>query len=77
MQRVRKGLEKEGLSISAVVVEGDRADEVIVAQARKSGADMIVMGSHGRTGLDRVLLGSIAERVIGRSEIPVLAVKAA
>lgn len=77
VQRVRKGLEKEHLPISAAVLEGDRADEVIVAQARKSGAGMIVMGSHGRTGLDRVLLGSVAERVIGRSEIPVLAVKAA
>jgi hypothetical protein len=77
VQRVRKGLEKEGLDISSAVAEGGRADEVIVAQARKSGADMIVMGSHGRTGLDRVLLGSIAERVIGRSETPVLVVKAA
>ncbi|MDP2785383.1 MAG: TSUP family transporter [Sulfurimicrobium sp.] len=77
VQRVRKGLEKEGLAISAAVVEGGRADEAIVAQARKSGADMIVMGSHGRTGLDRVMLGSVAERVIGRSETPVLVVKAA
>lgn len=77
VQRVQYGLGKTAASITGLVLEGDRPDEVIVAQMRKSGADLIVMGSHGRTGLDRVLLGSIAERVIGQSEVSVLVVKTA
>jgi nucleotide-binding universal stress UspA family protein len=30
------------------------------------------MGSHGRTGIGRVILGSVAERVISKSEVPVM-----
>jgi nucleotide-binding universal stress UspA family protein len=48
---------------------------VILDQARKAGADLIVVGTHGRTGLDRLLMGSVAERVIGFADCPVLVVK--
>jgi nucleotide-binding universal stress UspA family protein len=30
------------------------------------------MGTHGRTGLDKVIMGSVTQRVIARSEVPVL-----
>jgi nucleotide-binding universal stress UspA family protein len=61
--------------VTGVVSEG-RPEQVILDQAQKAGADIIVMGTHGRTGLDRILMGSVAERVIGFADCPVLAVKA-
>jgi nucleotide-binding universal stress UspA family protein len=42
--------------------------------ARPERADMMVMGTHGYAGLDRLVTGSVAEAVIRRAQIPVLAV---
>lgn len=39
-------------------------------------ADLLVMGSHGRKGVQRLLLGSVAERMIAKSPVPVLVVRA-
>ena len=76
VERVKSILADQAVAISGVVAEG-RPDQVILDQGRKAGADLIVVGTHGRTGLDRLFMGSIAERVIGFAECPVLAVKAA
>jgi uncharacterized protein len=74
VDRVKAGLAAESVPVTGVVTEG-RPEQVILDQARKAGADLIVMGTHGRTGLDRILMGSVAERVVGAAECPVLAVK--
>lgn len=76
VDRIKSGLKSEHPRISGLVTEG-RPEQVIVDQARTTGSDLIVMGSHGRTGLERVLLGSVAERVIGHAETPVLVIKTA
>ena len=76
IDRVKLGLADQDISVTGVVAEG-RPEQVILDQTRKAGADLIVMGTHGRTGLDRLLMGSVAERVIGFAECPVLAIKAA
>ena len=47
---------------------------VLLELARPERADMLVMGTHGYSGLDRLLTGSVAEAVIKRAQIPVLAV---
>lgn len=36
--------------------------------------NMICMSTHGRSGLDRMLIGSVTEKVIRKSDIPVLTV---
>jgi len=48
---------------------------VILDKAKELQADLIIMGTHGRTGLDHVLFGSTAEKVVRKSEIPVLTVR--
>lgn len=48
---------------------------VILNTANELRADLIIMGTHGRTGLDHVLFGSTAEKVVRKSEIPVLTVR--
>jgi nucleotide-binding universal stress UspA family protein len=40
------------------------------------GIDLVSMGTHGRTGLDRLLMGSVTERVLRKSPVPVLTVRA-
>lgn len=42
--------------------------------AASSDGDWLVMGTHGFAGLERALYGSVAEAVIRRSRVPVLAV---
>jgi nucleotide-binding universal stress UspA family protein len=76
VHRIETALAAEGMSVRTLVREG-RPDRAIVQAARDTGADLIVMGSHGHTGLERLLMGSVAERVIGHAECPVLVVKSA
>jgi nucleotide-binding universal stress UspA family protein len=61
----------KGLSRDHAQVMGFPPDE-IVRRAKEGSYDLIVMGAHGRTGLEKVLMGSVTERVIRRSEVPVL-----
>jgi nucleotide-binding universal stress UspA family protein len=65
---------KQGVRAEAVQIESRArpVSEIILADARRSKADVIVMGTHGRRGLNRLLLGSDAERVLRDAAIPVL-----
>jgi nucleotide-binding universal stress UspA family protein len=47
----------------------------IVDYAETYGIDLVIMPTHGRRGLERFLLGSTTERVLRRSEVPVLTVR--
>jgi nucleotide-binding universal stress UspA family protein len=49
-------------------------DEILAA-AGESGADVIAMTTHGRTGVTRLLFGSVAEAVLRRARVPVLAMR--
>jgi len=56
------------------VVQGEPYS-TIVDYAPANDVDLIVMPTHGRSGLERFLLGSTTERVVRRSEVPVLTVR--
>jgi nucleotide-binding universal stress UspA family protein len=58
-----------------VLREGDPATEIL-ATAEDIKPAMIVMGTHGRRGLAHLFLGSVAEKVIRKSTVPVLTVRA-
>jgi len=47
----------------------------IVDYAETYDIDLVIMPTHGRRGLRRFLLGSTTERVVRRSEVPVLTVR--
>jgi nucleotide-binding universal stress UspA family protein/uncharacterized membrane protein YfcA len=74
-ERVTAALQREGIRVDSVVLEGEPADQITDFAASR-GADLIVVGSHGRTGFGRLLLGSVSEKVIGRTACPVMVVKA-
>jgi nucleotide-binding universal stress UspA family protein len=59
----------------AHVRDGATFAEILQA-AKDLGADLIVMGTHGQSGLVHLLVGSVADRVVRKSAIPVLTVRA-
>lgn len=70
---------EEQLAEANIQVEGGLAtgvpNKAIIDYANDHDIDLIVMGSHGRTGAERFLLGSVTEKVLRRSDVPVLTVK--
>ena len=57
-------------------VESGRAVETILTIAHEGDFDLIVMGTHGRTGVAHLILGSVAEKIVRKSPVPVLTVRA-
>ncbi|MBN2041754.1 MAG: universal stress protein [Spirochaetes bacterium] len=55
------------------VHEGYPASEII-EKAKKIKCDLIVLGTHGKGIIKQTLLGSVAERVLHRTNIPLLVV---
>ncbi|WP_137286159.1 universal stress protein [Halorussus salinisoli] len=74
-QKLRERAEDAGIDrVQTEVVEGVPY-ETILDYADGNDVDLVVMGTHGRTGLDRYLLGSVTERVVRKSDVPVLTVR--
>jgi nucleotide-binding universal stress UspA family protein len=63
-----------GLKAETAVSEGVVSD-AILSFGETHKVDLIVMGTHGRRGLDHLMMGSVTERVLRRSNCPVLAVR--
>lgn len=63
-----------GNAKARVQVEVGRAANTIVDNADPERYDAVVMATRGLSGLEQVLLGSVAESVLRRCEIPLLAV---
>ena len=69
-------LQADGFTaVSATVIEGDAASELIDLAAEPP-QSLIAMSTHGRSGLGRWVLGSVAEKVVQHSLAPVLLIRA-
>ncbi len=64
----------DSVSYKAYTLEGKPAD-MILKTADKVKADLIVMASHKHSRIEKMVLGSIANKVVGRSRVPVMVVK--
>jgi nucleotide-binding universal stress UspA family protein len=71
---VQERLDREGVRVRSEVRVGSTIG-VILDIAQDTKATMIAMATHGTSGLKRVLLGSVAEAVLRKSPVPVLAVR--
>lgn len=63
----------EDPAIQVIVKEGEAQSEILDTAA-ENGCDLITVGTHSRSGFDRLLMGSVAEKVVQKSDIPVLIV---
>jgi nucleotide-binding universal stress UspA family protein len=67
---------RDGNGVQERIVTGEASRE-IVAEARRSRADLIAMSSHGRSGVCEGPFGSIAERVLRTTNTPILVFRGA
>jgi nucleotide-binding universal stress UspA family protein len=70
-----ESLKKRGVAVRTMVSTGNAADEIIKA-VDDTKADLLAMSTHGRSGLRRLAFGSVTDKVLHRSKIPVLMVRA-
>ncbi len=75
LQKTGESLKSKGISVRVIVSTGNAADEILSA-ADDVKADLIAMSTHGRSGVRRLAFGSITDKVLHRSHIPVLTVRA-
>ncbi|TMT81410.1 universal stress protein [Haloterrigena sp. H1] len=67
-------VEQRGVSTVTDVRQGDPY-RIIIDYAEANDIDLVAMPTHGRQGLERLLLGSTTERVVRRSDVPVLTIQ--
>jgi nucleotide-binding universal stress UspA family protein len=67
-------LQRAGLSVTAVVVDGDARHEVN-AEAERWGADSVFVGARGLGAIDRLLLGSVSSAVVAHAPCAVEVVR--
>lgn len=74
--REQKKLQKRGLEVEIAILYGDPAAEVM-AYAERNHADLIAISTHGRSGLDRLRYGSVAEKILRKTQAPLLVLRTA
>jgi nucleotide-binding universal stress UspA family protein len=67
-------LKGSGITARGIELEGNPAD-IILDEARKSGADLVVVGTGGKNAVERFVLGSVSDKVAHRAPCDVLIVR--
>ena len=75
LAEVKAKFHTDGVEVETKLLEGQVVHAEIAQAAQDAKADLIVIGSHGRTGIKKFFLGSVAQSVLGASDIPVLVVR--
>jgi nucleotide-binding universal stress UspA family protein len=70
-----KGIDLSGLQVNSTFVPDERPARAIERSIKEDKPDLVFMGARGRTNAAAILLGSVTERVIRRTQVPLLAVK--
>jgi len=78
LHEAKRTVSAAAIEVDARIIEapGERAGELVVAEASSWPAQLIVCGTHGRQGLKRLLLGSDAEYIVRHTPVPVLLIRA-
>jgi len=74
LQRMVAQCRADGVTATSEVLRGDAAP-VVRDLADRMNVDLVVLASHGRRGLDALLSGSVAPRIAGSANCPLLLVR--
>jgi nucleotide-binding universal stress UspA family protein len=74
LAQLADNLATEGVHAETTIHRGEPYAEILQA-IRVQQAELVVMRTHARIGLDRAIMGSVAERVLSRSDVPVVIVR--
>ncbi len=72
LHSVAEALRKQGISVSARLMNHRNPASAIIKTAEREGFDLIALETHGRSGLSRLFLGSVADKVLRSSSVPML-----
>lgn len=72
LSRLADRLRAAGRAVSTRVLVGRPVHDQILEAAAEMSADLIVLGTHRARGLERLMLGSVADKVVRKSELPLL-----
>jgi nucleotide-binding universal stress UspA family protein len=72
LERIARPLRAAGKQVVLRVVAAEQVAPAILEEARQHGIDLIAIATHGRSNLGRLLLGSVADKVLRRTDIPLL-----
>ena len=75
LKRKEEGLRKLGLNVSSMVVLGDEAASAIADATRESGTDLVLMATRGYTDIAAWAQDSVAHRLMGYGDPPLMLVK--
>lgn len=74
--------DSDARQLAALMQGGEETEQLvgdpvtgIVEAAERWGADLIVVGTHPQGALEHFFIGSSAEKIVGRSHLPVLTVR--
>lgn len=73
-EKIRKGEPECNFIVESIDVHEGYPVSEIIEKAKKLKCDLIVMGTHGKGIIGHALLGSVAEKVLRRTNIPLLVV---
>ena len=75
LQTLCHRLGEEDVPCDWEVLKGD-VGEQILEYAEEKDCDLIVMSTHGRSGLAKWVHGSVADRLVAKTPVPILLVRA-
>ncbi|MBI3790515.1 MAG: universal stress protein [Gemmatimonadetes bacterium] len=73
LERVADTLTPQGYRVHVDVAANVAAPSAIEQAAASCAPDFIAIATHGRSGFSRLIMGSVAESLVARSRIPVMA----
>ncbi len=75
LDEICAGLQSEGFSVQAFLVQGQEPADGILSVTQKEGGDLIAMSTHGHRFVKDMILGSVADILRHKTDIPILMIR--